>query len=137
MARKPKASPYDDSAGRGTGDYLAPKTNTAIEPLANPSSKSAPMKVGHKALESTPPDSSLFGAVLATFFCFAPLGILAILYALRVRPRWKRGDEAGAKHAAEMAEKLTFAAVGLFVIVFVCGVIGYGIYWFFGPRAKH
>src|SRR4051794_5607047 len=135
MARKPKASPYDDSAGRGTGDYLAPKSKTAIEPLANPSQSGA-MKVGHKDLQATAPDSSLLGAILATFFCFAPLGIVAILYALRVRPRWKRGDEAGAKHAAAMAEKLTFAAVGLFVIIFFFGVVGYGIYWFLGPRTK-
>lgn len=133
MARKQKASPYDDSAGRGTGGYLAPKSASVI---SSSSKQTGAMKVGHKAVTENQPDSSLFGAILATLFCFWPLGLIGIFWALRVRPRWKRGDEAGAKHAAAMAEKFTFAAVGLFVIIFGITVIAYAVYWFVGPRTK-
>jgi len=133
MARKKKVNPYEGSAGRGTGDYLASPTSTAIETVSMPAST---LKAGRKAVRPPPPDSSMLGAVLATFFCFWPLGVIAIIWALRVRPRWKRGDEDGARHAAEMAEKFTFAAVGLFVILFAIGIVVYAIYWFTGPRTK-
>ena len=130
MARrsKSKPSPYDDSAGRGTGDYLAQAPSTKVERVSGPGS----MSIGKKELLATQPDSSLVGALLATLFCFPPLGIFAIIYALQVRYRWKRGNEAGAKHAAAMAEKLTFASVGLFVIIFGIGLVVYVFYWFFG-----
>ncbi len=94
------------------------------------------MPAADKPSKDPPPNSSLAGAILATLFCFWPLGILAIIYALQVRPRWKRGDETGARHSAEMAEKFTFAAAGVFVIVFVLTLIFGGFYWFFGPRHR-
>lgn len=134
MAKKQKASPYDSSAGRGTGDYLAQPAQTVVEqeiPV-----RAMPMPGAAKGMASSPPDSTLFGAVLATLFCFAPFGVLAIIYALQVRPRWKRGDESGARRSAEMAEKLTFASVGIFVILLAIGAVWYVVYWFIGPRTR-
>ena len=136
MARKQKASPYDSSAGRGTGGYLAKPDAEETEPASPIRSLAMPGPPSQKQYQAGPPDSTLLGAILVTLFCFWPLGIFAIIYALQVRPRWKRGDEAGAKRSAAMAEKLTFASVGIFVLLAFFGAIGYGIYWFFGPRNR-
>src|SRR5262245_40539141 len=121
MAKKQKQSPYDSSSGAGTGDYLEGSPGTDIE-RAGPV-RAMPGPTAADAFVEEAPHSSMLAAVLATLFCFFPLGLVAIIYALQVRPRWKRGDESGARHAAEMAEKLSFAAVGVTVILLVCGAI--------------
>src|SRR4051794_29736864 len=107
MARKPKTSPYDNAAGRGTGDYLAQSPSADIERV-NTGRAVPPGAATGTRVDDRPPDSTMLGAFLSMLFCFPPLGLFAVIYALQVRPRWKRGDEAGAKHSAQMAEKLTF-----------------------------
>ncbi|MBI2704343.1 MAG: CD225/dispanin family protein [Actinobacteria bacterium] len=132
MARKHKQSPYDSSAGAGTGHYLTESPGASIERAG--AVRAMPGPPGNQEAGLGPPSSTLFGAVVVTVFCFFPLGLFAVFYALQVRPRWKRGDESGARHAAQMAEKLTFAAVGMAVIVAVIAGLSYVVYWFFVLR---
>lgn len=132
MARKNRQSPYDSSAGAGTGDYLAQSPGASMERAA--AVRAMPGPPGKQGFVEGPPSSTLFGAVVVTVFCFFPLGLFAVIYALQVRPRWKRGDETGARHAAEMAEKFTFAAVGMAVIIVAIGALYYLGYWFFVLR---
>ena len=82
------------------------------------------------------PDSGLLGAVVSVLFFF-PLGIFAVLAALQVRPRWKRGDRTGAREASDRAERLTYAAVGVFIVLAIVVAIGYFVYWVSGPRTRH
>ena len=133
---KNQTSPYESEAGRGTGEYLTKRKGAEADGDAPVEPRP---RVGYSlqpagAVQDDPPDSSLLGAVLVTLFCFLPFGLVAIAYALRVRPRWKRGDETGARHAAQMAERWTFAAVGLFVIVFVIAAIAAGVMYFVDGR---
>jgi amino acid transporter len=142
MARKTR-SPYDDTAGRGTGQYdpsraplpdaaadagagsvaVSPDTSLTVAPVA------ADADVGM-------PNPGLLGAVVSLFFFF-PLGIFAVSAALQVRGRWRRGDRNGALAAAERAERLTYAAVGVFIVLVLVVAAGCAIYWFSNGRTRH
>lgn len=141
MLKKAKKPYEDDETGKGTGAYVersagALELRAKVVPDTIPEAPAPPKqattkekkKKQEKSLEDAP-YASLFGAVASTLFCFPIFGIVAIVYALRVRPRWKRGDESGAYHAAEMAEKFTYASVGVAVIVYGIAGIAY-IAWY-------
>jgi hypothetical protein len=138
MASK-KRSPYDDGAGRGTGGFRATQLagavagETSTAPMSAAASPAAAPAVD--AYEGMP-DPGLLGAVMSLLFFF-PLGIFAVSAALQVRGRWKRGDRAGAIAAAERADRLTYAAVGTFIVIALVLAIGYAIYWVSGPRTHH
>jgi hypothetical protein len=81
------------------------------------------------------PANNLFGALLVTFFCFPPFGLIAIYWGLRVAPKFKKGDEEGAQHASDMAERWTYAACGVFMLM-LFALIGFRIFlFFFGPKS--
>jgi hypothetical protein len=132
MARKKTPSPYDDEAGRGTGAFNASgaPASTEVSTTGPPAAASA---YGTPEAVEGIPDTGLFGAVISVLFFF-PLGIFAVLAALQVRPRWKRGDRTGARAASDRAERLTYAAVGIFIVLAILGAIVYLVYWFSGPR---
>lgn len=80
------------------------------------------------------PPSNLVGAVLVTLFCCLPFGIVAVVYALQVGPKFKSGDEQGAEHASDMSEKWMYASVGSSVLLFLA-YIAYAVFqYFFGPK---
>ncbi len=67
-------------------------------------------------------------AILATFFCCLPFGIVAIVYAAQVNGRLDASDVAGAEEASRQASLWGWIAFGLGVAVgvgyFVLAMIG-------------
>ena len=67
-----------------------------------------------------PPKSWLTESILATIFCFWPLGIPGIVNAARVESRFYRGDMEGAEVAAAKAKRWTlicfWTGIGLIVL---------------------
>ena len=76
------------------------------------------------------PPSYLVSSILVTIFCCLPFGVVAIVYALAVQTRWHAGDERGASHASDMAEKWMYAGIGAAILL----AIGSAIWWFFLGR---
>lgn len=75
------------------------------------------------------PPSYFISSILVIFLCL-PFGIIALIYGLSVQTKWRSGDERGASHASDMAEKWMYGGIGAFILV----AIGYGIWWFFVGR---
>jgi hypothetical protein len=66
----------------------------------------------------------LVHAVLATFFCCLPFGVVAIVYAAQVDGRLALGDYAGARNLSENAKKWAWAAfVCGFLVIFAAGLL--------------
>ena len=61
--------------------------------------------------------TNMLGAVLATLFCFLPLGVVAIIFAAQVDNKWNAGDRAGAVHASKMARLFANLALGVAVLL--------------------
>lgn len=59
--------------------------------------------------------------------CFAPTGIVAVIYASQVEGRWSRGDVAGAHESARKAMNWSIAgaiaAVAMVVVFFVLSML--------------
>ena len=75
------------------------------------------------------PPSYFISSILVIFLCL-PFGIIALIYGLSVQTKWRSGDERGASHASDMAEKWMYGGIGAFVLL----LIGYLIWWFFIGR---
>ena len=69
------------------------------------------------------PDNNLLWAILSTVFCCLPLGIVSIIYAIKVDDLYKHGDYQGAQDAADNAMK--YAKYGA-----ICGLVVCVIYFF-------
>ena len=67
-----------------------------------------------------PPPSHLVWAILSTFFCCIPIGVVSIVFGSQVSSKWATGDLEGARRASANAR--TWAIVSA-----VCGVI----FWVF------
>lgn len=76
-----------------------------------------------------PPRPSYVGPIVATLLC-VPFGLIAIVFALQTPIRWRRGDQAGSRRAAEQAEFWMYASVGAFVLLSFI----YGMVWVFYLR---
>ena len=76
------------------------------------------------------PDNNLIWAILSTFFCCLPLGIIAIVNASKVDGLWRSGEYEAAREAAANSKKYAkwsaLAGVVLFVIVFA---VEFAIIW--------
>jgi hypothetical protein len=77
------------------------------------------------------PPTSYFGwAVLCTIACFMPFGVVAIVKASQVKPRWAQGDLDGARRASRTAKAwcLLAAAVwpGAFLLFGCLGMMAGG-----------
>ena len=69
------------------------------------------------------PTSNLVWAILVTCFCCLPLGVVAIVYAIKVDDLWKEGKYEAAKEAAEKAKGYSLWGVigGLvFFVIYFC-----------------
>lgn len=72
------------------------------------------------------PPAYLVSSILVTVFCCLPFGVVAIVYGLQVQTRWRAGDERGANHASDMAEKWMYAGIGAAFLIAVASAI----WWF-------
>ncbi len=71
------------------------------------------------------PDSYLLWSILATIFCFFPVGIAGIVNSCLVESRFNAGDVEGAYRASANAKKFTWWAVGIglflyAICIFLC-----------------
>jgi hypothetical protein len=83
---------------------------------------------------AAPPPNYLLWAILATFLCFFPLGIVSIVYSAQVNAKWASGDVQGAQASSRKAKTFAIvtAVVGLvaevivflFLVFFVTAGIG-------------
>lgn len=69
----------------------------------------------------TPVNNYLVPAILVTFCCCPPLGIVAIVFAAQVNSKLAAGDIGGAQESAKNAKLWTWIAFG-------CGLLGWIIY---------
>lgn len=79
------------------------------EPLVNPYQ-------GGDATAAGKPPNYLVQAILVTFCCCLPLGIVSIVYAAQVDTKWNAGDHQGALLASENAKKWSWIAFGIGIV---------------------
>lgn len=99
----------------------APTCIACGEPLTNPFQSTvagAPV-----APTSNKPQNYLVQAILVTFCCCLPLGIVAIVYAAQVDSKWNAGDYQGAILASKNANKWSWIAFGLGLAVNIIGIL--------------
>lgn len=76
------------------------------------------------------PETNLLVAILSTLFCCFPIGILAIVNAVRVSQLWRNGQDDAARAAAAKAKKYAFwsvlAAIAFWVIFSVTMLVTNG-----------
>ena len=67
------------------------------------------------------PDNHLVEALLSTVFCCFPLGLVAVIFAVKVERDWARGDAEGAVDASHNARTWSVIAVmgGLIAGIFL------------------
>ena len=68
------------------------------------------------------PPSYLISSIIVLFLCL-PFGLAALLYGFLVQSRWRSGDERGAVHASDMAEKWMYGGVGAFILILIGTII--------------
>jgi hypothetical protein len=68
------------------------------------------------------PKTNMVSAVLATLFCFFPLGVVACIFASQVDSKWNAGDRAGAIAASKQARLFANLALGAMLLI-VAGII--------------
>jgi hypothetical protein len=73
-----------------------------------------PMRTVNRA-----PNNHLLAAILVTIFCFWPFGVIAIVKAASVNPRWARGDRDGAYRAARAAKTWSLAALAAGLLIWL------------------
>lgn len=98
-------------------------TSSAVPPVV-PGGSGAPVNVNvhtYPAQLQYPPRSYLVFAVLVTFFCFPPTGIVALGNALRVNSLWKAQQHDKARKASRRARNwgLLTLAIGMVAVVVV------------------
>ena len=71
-----------------------------------------------------PPPTTYFGwAVVCAIFCFMPLGVVAVVKSLQVKPRWAQGDWTGAEKASRAAKTWCLIAAAIWpgsALLFSC-----------------
>ncbi len=67
------------------------------------------------------PKTNLVLAVLSTFFCCVPFGIVSMIYALKVDSYWNAGRYQKAYEASNAAKNWALASI----MVYVIGIVAY------------
>ena len=81
------------------------------------------------------PANNLLGSILVTLLCCLPFGIVAIVYGLQVKPRFKQGDYDGAQRASDMSEKWMYASVGVSILVGLATLAWFVFNHFFASKS--
>lgn len=67
----------------------------------------------HQPTPPPKPDNYLVWAILTTFLCFLPLGIVSIVYSVKVDNLYLTGQYAAAQEASENAKKYAIIAAAI------------------------
>ena len=91
----------------------------------NSTAQSAPQQMKKDEPQPPCPPSYLGWAIAITLCCCTPLGIVAIIYAAKVRERYQRGNYAGARKASDIAQWciIISIALGMFGSMLVSSLI--------------
>lgn len=119
-------APLPQASGPATGGDSTPPGVPPAPPLpyAVTPPWAGPPRVG-------PPPTTYFGwAVVCAIFCFMPLGVVAVVKSLQVKPRWAQGDWIGAEKASRAAKTWCLVAAAIWpgsALLFSClGALGGG-----------
>ena len=83
-----------------------------------------------------PPPNHLVWAILTTFFCCLPLGIVSIVFAAQVNTKWQMGDHAGALDSSNKAKQFAIwsaITLGIFAVGYIAllamgvATVGFGL----------
>jgi hypothetical protein len=112
------AAPLPQASGPPPADPGPPPVPPApLLPYAVSPGWAGPPRVG-------PPPTSYFGwAIVCAVFCFMPLGVVAVVKSLQVKPRWAQGDWAGAQKASRAAKTWCLVAAAIWpgsLLLFSC-----------------
>jgi len=102
---------YPPSQGQAPMPGAAPGWNPGMAP--NPYQQQPPM---------VKPSSWLWLGICTTLLCCLPLGIVSLVYALKVDSSWNAGDYNGAVSNSEKAKMWGFISAG---IGFVCTILAF------------
>lgn len=69
----------------------------------------------HQPTPPPKPDSYLVWAILTTFLCCLPLGIVSIVYSVKVDNLYMTGQYAAAQEASENAKKYAIIAAAIYL----------------------
>lgn len=123
-------TPLPQASGPQAGDDPLPPPvppaapSAPLLPYAATPPWAGPPRVG-------PPPTTYFGwAVVCAIFCFMPLGVVGVVKALQVKPRWLQGDWIGAENASRAAKRWCLVAAAVWpgsALLFSClGALGGG-----------
>lgn len=86
-----------------------------------------------KILPDDHPDNYLALAILCTVICFAPVGVFALFYSLRVNQYWASGEMSKARRASVITRAICVWTI-IAGIIFWIGILFGASYNIFGSR---
>ena len=100
-----------------------PEQNVAVEgqsyqPQPYQPQPYQPQYAGEQPVGEPCPPTNLVWAIISTVLCCLPVGIVAIVYALKVTNKYREGDIEGAKRASEVGAWWCIAAIILGIICY-------------------
>lgn len=87
-------------------------------------------------LKDKVPDNYLAFAIICTVACFAPVGIFALFYSLRVNQYWKQKMYAKARRCSFITRIICVWTI-IAGVVFWLGILSGAIYNIFGQKFHH
>lgn len=112
---------YQDPQNQGMQRYWNGFEWTQETRMPTPPGPPGGMMTGN--LNQGPPENYLVWSILATLFCFWPIGIFAIINAAKVESAWSRGQYEASMEASKKAKKFSIisAIVGpvIFVVIYL------------------
>ncbi len=82
-------------------------------------------------------ENNLVKAILTTFFCFTPFGIVAIVYAAQVDGLALKGDIAGARNSAAKANTWANWSIGMVLGVFAIYLVIFAVIGIISATSGH
>ena len=77
--------------------------------------------------QQAPPNNHLALAIITTFLCCLPAGIVSIVYATQVNSKWQAGDYQGAQRASKNAQTWWIVAIVVGVISVILSIVFSGV----------
>ena len=122
--------------GESTGQKTTTGTDTPKPYSASQSTESTEQTSKPEMPESKPlsrPNNYLLWAILVTIFCCIPLGVVGIVYALKVDSAWDAGLYGTAEEYSKKAKNWTLwgaiisVLIYIIYIVVIVGLLGLGV----------